>query len=376
MSDSGSIDLFTKLLNSTQDINSAVGVWLAGATIAALVMYFVARLLTGQLVKRQVAGHRTLERTYGPLALGAVLLWLWLAAPAGDFAPVVYNVLEHGVHIGVVVLCGWLAVIVIGGASAYFTTVNRSSGATNLQVRRSQTQISILQRAAEIVVGLATIAGILMTFPAVRHIGISIFASAGAAGLVIGLAARPILSNLIAGIQIAITQPIRLDDVVIVEGQWGTIEEVTSTYVVVRIWDLRRLIVPLSHFIEKPFENWTRTTADLLGQVIWHLDYRAPVEDMRQKLEEIVSGDRQWDGKVARIQVTETDRSTIVVRALVSARDSSDLWDLRCTVRERMLAWLKDAHPEALPRSRAEMSDAPRAPNPVKQAVAVTNPDH
>jgi len=194
-----------------------------------------------------------------------------------------------------------------------------------------------------------------MTFPTIQHVGVSLFASAGAAGLVLGFAARPILANLIAGIQIALTQPIRLDDGVIIEGEWGWIEEITSTYVVVRIWDLRRLIVPLSFFIEKPFQNWTRESSAIIGAVTWRLDYRAPIDAMRKKLDELLAGNARWDGKVANVQVVETDVSTITVRALMSSANSPAAWDLRCEVREKMLTWLKETHPEALPRLRASV---------------------
>src|SRR5579863_2728245 len=161
-----------------------------------------------------------------------------------------------------------------------------------------------------------------MTLPAVRQYGVSLFASAGAAGIVVGLAARPVLSNLLAGIQIAMTQPIRVEDSVVVEGEWGWIETITSTYVVIRIWDLRRLIVPLSYFIEKPFQNWTYQTANLIGAVILHVDYTAPIDRLRAKLEEIVHGSELWDGNVASLQVTDSTQSTLELRALVSARNA------------------------------------------------------
>jgi small-conductance mechanosensitive channel len=197
-----------------------------------------------------------------------------------------------------------------------------------------------------------------MIFPAVRSFGVSLFASAGVAGLVLGFAARPILTNLIAGMQIALTQPIRIDDVLIVEGEWGWVEEITTTYVVIRIWDQRRLIVPLSHFIEKPFENWTRESAAILGVVLWHLDYRAPIAEMRKKLEELLYANKLWDGKVANLQIVDSGVSTITVRALMSARNSPTAWDLRCEIREQMLEWLRAEYPDALPRVRALLDES------------------
>ncbi len=182
---------------------------------------------------------------------------------------------------------------------------------------------------------LVSVAVMLMTFPAIRQIGATLLASAGIIGLVAGIAARPVFGNLIAGLQIAITQPIRLDDVVIVEGEWGRVEEITSAFVVVRIWDERRLIVPLQWFIEHPFQNWTHTSAQLLGAAVLWLDFRTPMEQVRAELKRICRDDARWDGRVCVAQVTETDQTTHQVRLLVSARNSGDLFDLRCVVRER-----------------------------------------
>jgi hypothetical protein len=208
----------------------------------------------------------------------------------------------------------------------------------------------------------------LMTFPAIRHIGITLFASAGVAGLVVGMAARSTLSNLFAGIQIALTEPIRIEDVVIVEGEWGWIEEIGTTYVVVRIWDLRRLVVPLSYFIEHPFQNWTRVTADLLGTVIVYADYTVPVEEVRAELHRILQASEMWDGKVWGLQVTDATEHTLQLRALMSAADSSIAWDLRCHVREKLVAFLQERHPHSLPRVRAELDKAsPQQPAPTPE---------
>jgi small-conductance mechanosensitive channel len=184
---------------------------------------------------------------------------------------------------------------------------------------------------------------------------VSLFASAGVAGLVAGLAARPLLSSLIAGVQIAMTQPIRIDDAVVVENEWGWIEEITSTYVVIKLWDWRRLIVPLSYFIEKPFQNWTREGAAIIGSVFLYVDYAAPVERVREKLNEIVKASRLWDGRVVNLQVSDAKDHAIELRALVSARTSPLAWDLRCEVREKLIAFLRDEYPEALPRQRADL---------------------
>jgi small-conductance mechanosensitive channel len=213
----------------------------------------------------------------------------------------------------------------------------------------------VLKRVISTIVILITAGAALMTIGAVRQVGVSLFASAGVAGLAVGLAARPLLANLIAGVQLAMTQPIRIDDAVIVENEWGRIEEITSTYVVVRIWDLRRLIVPLSYFIEKPFQNWTRESTALLGSVLLYLDYAAPIDRIRAKAAEIAQNSKLWDRRVVNVQVSDAKERTIEVRVLVSAADSSTAWDLRCEMREKLIAFLRAEFPESLPRARADV---------------------
>jgi hypothetical protein len=227
--------------------------------------------------------------------------------------------------------------------------------ADNLLARRVRTQTAVVARVVQVLVIVLAFAAMLMTFPGVRQVGASLLASAGIAGLAVGLAARPALENLFAGLQLALTQPIRIDDVVIVEGEWGRIEEIGTTYVIVRIWDLRRLVVPLRHFIEHPFQNWTRSTADLLGTVFLHTDYTLPVDELRAELHRILRGTELWDGKVWNLQVTDATERTMTLRALMSAADAGTAWDLR----ERMIEYLRREHPRALPRTRAEIDARP-----------------
>jgi small-conductance mechanosensitive channel len=195
----------------------------------------------------------------------------------------------------------------------------------------------------------------LMTFEKVRQLGTTILASAGVLGIVVGMAAQRTIATFIAGIQIAITQPIRVDDVVIVENEWGRIEEITLTYVVVRIWDLRRLIVPITYFIEKPFQNWTRISADILGTVFIYTDYTVPVDAIREQLQKILNESEHWDKKVCVLQVTSATDRTMELRALMSAADASMAWTLRCEVREKLLEFIKAEYPQALPRLRTEL---------------------
>ncbi len=208
----------------------------------------------------------------------------------------------------------------------------------------------------------------LMTFPAVRAIGATLLASAGLAGLAVGLATRPLLENLVAGIQIALTQPIRIDDVVIVEKEFGRVEEITSTYVVVALWDRRRMILPLTYFIDKPFETWTRHTTDLIGVVMLYTDYTMPVDALRSELDRVLVETPLWDGDVKAVQVTDTNMHGIEVRILVSARNAPTLFDLRCFVREKLIAFVGERYPSALPATRIE---APALMERAKDARAI-----
>lgn len=224
----------------------------------------------------------------------------------------------------------------------------------NLEARKIYTQVRIIRKILIFVIALVAFSAILMSFDRFRRLGTGILASAGVAGIVIGFAAQRTLGNLLAGIQIAITQPFRLDDVVIVENEWGRIEEITLTYVVVRIWDLRRMVLPISYFIEKPFQNWTRISADLIGSVYLYVDYTVPVQEIREEVLRILKNS-SWDGKVWGVQVTDTTEHSMKVRAIMSAPDSSSAWNLRCEVREKLIDFIRTKHPEALPRFRAEL---------------------
>jgi small-conductance mechanosensitive channel len=227
-----------------------------------------------------------------------------------------------------------------------------------------------MRRVVDTLLIIVTVAAALMTFEPVRQYGVSLFASAGVAGLVVGLAARPVLSNLIAGIQLAVTQPIRIEDAVVVENESGRVEEITSTYVVLRLWDMRRMIVPLTYFIERPFQNWSRESAGQTGAVLLQVDYAAPVERVRAKAIEIVKASPLWDGKLAKLQVTDADATGMQLRVLASARTAGEAFDLRCEIREKLIAFLQRDLPDALPRQRqvnmTPMNVAPAPSNPAR----------
>ncbi len=334
------------------------------AFVGLLAYAILARVVRRFVGKENAFLHSVLARAKGAARLAFVVLAVALALPLAPLRPELEAWVTNILTIAFVVLTGWVALVVTNVAADLYMRRFDVSTADNLQARKHVTQVRILKRAADTLIVVITVAAALMTFEEVRQYGVSLFASAGAAGLVVGLAARPVLSNLIAGVQIAVTQPIRIDDAVVVEGEWGWIEEITSTYVVIRLWDWRRLIVPLSYFIEKPFQNWTRETSAVIGSVLIYADYTVPVERVRAKLEEIVKASPLWDGRVVNLQVTEAKERAIELRALVSSDTSPKAWDLRCAVREQLIAFLQAEFPHALPRMRAEVVEPGRRAQP------------
>ena len=262
------------------------------------------------------------------------------------------------------VLIGTTAFLIyrcIEGGEALILRRYRLDVEDNLEARTVYTQVVVLKKIATAAVVVFAAASMLMVFESVRQFGTSILASAGIAGIIIGFAAQRSIATLVAGFQIALTQPIRLDDVVIVEGEWGRIEDITLTYVVVQIWDERRLIVPITQFIEQPFQNWTRTSSSILGTVFLHVDYRAPLEELRRELTRILVASPHWNGKVNVLQVTDATSHTLELRALASADDASRAWDLRCEVREKLVGFIQREHPDSLPRMRGELDTATAA---------------
>lgn len=248
----------------------------------------------------------------------------------------------------------WLSTRAVQSIADTIVEINPINLSDNLAARRIHTQTRVLARSINVLIIVIGTGMALMTLPALRQIGTSLLASAGVAGLVVGLAAKPVLGNLLAGLQLAISQPIRLDDVVIVENEWGQIEEITGTYVVVRIWDQRRLIVPLQWFIEHPFQNWTRSNAELLGSVMLWVDFRLPMEPLRVEAQRLCSSLQEWDGRVCVVQVTDTNEHGMQIRILVSAADSPRAFDLRCKVREGLLDFVQRHYPDCLPLRRTE----------------------
>ncbi|MET9291713.1 mechanosensitive ion channel domain-containing protein [Streptomyces sp. NPDC003077] len=244
----------------------------------------------------------------------------------------------------------WL-IIRVSAAVVESTYSRYAAGARDAaRVRRVRTQVTLIQRVVTAVVIVVAAASMLLTFPGMRAVGQSMLASAGLLGIVAGIAAQSTLGNLFAGLQIAFGDMVRIGDTVVVEGEWGTVEEITLTFLTVRTWDERRITMPVSYFTGKPFENWSRGGAQMTGTVFFHLDHSAPMEKMRDKLHEILQDSPDWDGRAWNLVVTDTTPTTILVRALVTARDADAIWTVRCQVRERMIEWLAAEHPYALPR--------------------------
>ncbi len=252
-------------------------------------------------------------------------------------------------------LMGWFAIAMIRASVKAIEIATDITVADNLRARRRRTRSAILGRISIIGVGFVTICLMLLSIPSIRSVGVTLMASAGLAGLAVGAAAQPALKNIIAGIQMAFTEPIRIDDVVIIENEWGRIEEIRLTYVVVALWDERRLVVPVSKFLEESFQNWTRRTSGLLGSAFFWLDPTANIPRLRARFEEVVRAEPLWDGRAFVLQVTDTKPDAIEVRILATASDAARAFDLRCALREAMLAYIRDEMPEALPRRRVAM---------------------
>jgi small-conductance mechanosensitive channel len=326
---------------------------LAIAVLFALALHRWARkLIRRAFSERYPYMFSVFTQTRGLTRLALLILAMIVAIPVAPLPPDTAAFLARAMAVAVIGLIGWAAMIALHIAADLYLRRFRLDIDDNLLARKHNTQVRVLSRTIDVLLVMLTLSAALMTFPAVRQYGVSLFASAGVAGIVAGLAARPVLSNLMAGVQLAMTQPIRLYDAVIVESEYGTIEEITSTYVVVKLWDLRRMIVPLTYFIEKPFQNWTRENSSLVGNVMMYLDYRAPVGIIRQKFRDIVKESKLWDGQTAALQITDFKEGTMELRLLMSARSSGAAFDLRCEVREKLIDFIQHEHPEALPHSR------------------------
>lgn len=285
-----------------------------------------------------------------PLLAAAITL------PLLPITPAALEVLRRVMEIVLILTFAWVLVKAVEIFEDVFLEKYQISKTDNYRERKLLTQLQFVRRLVTIGIVVVAVSMILISFETVRRLGTGILTSAGILGIIVGFAAQRSIANLLAGFQIAFTQPLRLDDVIVVEGEFGRVEEITLTYIVLRLWDARRLVLPINYFIEKPFQNWTRSTTDIIGSVFFHADYSLPVEEVRAELKRILDNTDLWDKKVWALQVTDAKERTIEVRAIMSAANASRAFDLRCLVREQLIGFVQKKHPQSLPKTRALLS--------------------
>ncbi|MEV0430769.1 mechanosensitive ion channel family protein [Micromonospora sp. NPDC050495] len=330
------------------------------AAAVALVLVEVVHRLARRLGRRALLMTELAEHSHRAFQVAATVLAVQLAVRFSTGYAVGSpwrKLVLHALVLAMIATAAWLVASLLVVAEDTALARFRVDVPNNRHARRVRTQVVLLRRLTIAVIVVLTVGVMLMTFPAVRGIGAGVLTSAGVVGVVAALAAQSLLGNVFAGLQLAFSDAVRLDDVVVVEGEWGRIEELTLSYVVVQIWDDRRLILPTSYFTSTPFQNWTRTEAAVLGTAEFDLDWAIPVQAMREELRRLCEGTELWDGRVCVLQVTDATGGMIKVRALVSAADAGSLWDLRCLVREHLVGWVRDHRPSALPRLRAELGE-------------------
>ncbi|KQQ34321.1 mechanosensitive ion channel protein MscS [Rhizobium sp. Leaf306] len=328
---------------------------LVGAVLIGLAIHRFAFGIFKRLVEDKDLFWRSLvSRGRRPMRLTVLTFTVSFASSIAPLAARPAEIIRHVLLLGFILVLGWVAKTALHIWMTVYLRRFKLDAEDNLLARTHVTQSRIAERIAGAMIVIVTVAAMLMTFPAVQQYGVSVLASAGVAGIVLGLALQPMLKNIFAGIQLAITQPIRIDDALIVEGEWGNVEEITSTYVVVKLWDWRRMILPLSYFIENPFQNWTREGSALIGTVMIYLDYSVPVSAIRRRVEEIANESKIWDRRVVNVQVTDFKESVMEIRILISANNAPKTFDMRCEMREKIIDFVQREYPAALPRLRAE----------------------
>lgn len=346
------IEIFQNWKSIVYNLGIIIGAGIIGFLVHLLVFYSIRSL---NKFTPKVLFESVIKRTRRPSRYLLILLGINIVIPVVALQENV-SYIVHGVFRSLfITTVAWVIICLTKVGEDIILSNYKIDTSDNLQARKIYTETQTIRKILAVIIIIIAISLLLMLFDSFRQLGAGILASAGLASVIIGIAAQKIFGNILAGIQIAFTQPIRLDDVVIVENEWGRIEEITLTYVVVRIWDLRRLVLPISYFIEKPFQNWTRVSADMLGTVFLHTDYTVPVQEVREELKRILKYSNKWDGKVCVLEVTNATECTMELRALISAADSSAAWDLRCQVREKLIEFIRNKYPHALPKTRVEL---------------------
>ncbi|WP_100366103.1 mechanosensitive ion channel family protein [Diaminobutyricimonas aerilata] len=336
--------------------------WVLGALIAAVAIAALVAVIVRSLAKRRGWDERHIGRVRRPFRVLLFLVGLWIAVGVAFPSRDLIVPLDTTLRLLVIGASGWLGAGIVSFAFESVLGRWRTDVADNRVARRVRTQVLILRRVVVVIIAIVTLGAMLLTFPEVRAVGTSLLASAGVASIVAGLAAQSVLANMFAGVQLAFSDAIRVDDVVVVEGEWGTIEEITLTYVVVHIWDDRRLVLPSTYFTSTPFENWTRRNSELLGSVEFDLDWRVAPSAMREELDRILARTDLWDGRVKVLQVTDAVGGFVRIRVLVTAKDAPTLFDLRCFVREELIEWMHEHAGSALPRQRVQLVEQEHRP--------------
>lgn len=369
------MNFFSNFLHHWENWAIAAAI-VVGAIIIGLIVYNVIFLVLKRMARRhpdRVVITSLQQHGRKPAKWILPFLAVLVALPTLPIPDRVKLPAEHVVGLALIASVAWILILLTEVFSDIIAARYRVDVADNLTARKIETQTQVLRRVVQLLIIVLTIGIMLLTIPNVRAIGTSLLASAGVAGIVIGMAMKPTLENVIAGIQIALTQPIRIEDAVIVEGDWGWIEEINITYVVVRTWDWRRIVLPISYFIEHPFQNWTKKTAQLIGSVYLYVDFTVPIDELRAELDRLVKSTDKWRGQVVVLQVSDVKEYTIELRALADAKDAGTTWDLRCYIREGLIKYLQEHYPESLPKTRAEVQGMPELTNVAKGAFSGTN---
>jgi small-conductance mechanosensitive channel len=347
----------------------------AVALLAAGIVIAVVHLVVRRLGRRDPVLASLTGRASYPFRALTVIVALLIGRPEEGASPETVERFRHTLVLLLIGVGAWLLArlaLVVQDAALRHQDLSTPD---NLRVRRLYTQVILLRRITVAVIAVTAVAAMLLTFASVRTIGASLLASAGVVGIVVGLAAQTTLSNVFAGLQLAFSDELRLDDVVVVEQEWGRIEELTLTYVVIRLWDERRLVLPTTYFTQTPFQNWTRHESRVIGSVLLYADYSLPVDPLRRELQRVLEESALWDRRDWVLQVVDTTPTTMVLRALMSSADAPSNWDLRCDVRERLLAFLAEHYPDQLPRIRAEVPAAAIVAAPDGQPRDQPHPD-
>ena len=334
-----------------------------------LLIYFILLQAT-RLILKKVSGEKykkIKENLKFPIFLLFLNIALLIPFAFTEELNLFWGNLKHLLDITLIFSISWILIKLLKVFKIFMAEKHRVDVNDNLKARKIHTQYNILEKVITVIIIFFAVSTALMTFESIQKFGISLFASAGVASIIIGFSAQKIIASIIAGIQLAVAQPIRVDDVVIVEGEWGWIEEINLTYVVVKIWDQRRLVVPTTYFIENTFQNWTRKTSSILGTVFLYTDYTVPIDEIRKELDRLLEDNELWNNQVKVIQVTDATEKSMQLRILVSADDSPTAWELRVFLREHLIKFIKENYPESLPKTRVEFPNKNKSPKAEQQ---------